>query len=1073
MRFPQAFGPYVLLERVHVGGMAEIFRAKTQGMGGFEKILAIKRIHPKYSEDLSFVKMLVDEAKIAVLLNHVNLCQTFDLGQIQDNYFIAMEYIDGKELSLTLRRCAEGGFLLPMDAAVFIAHEICSGLYYAHSKRDSEGNPLNIVHRDISPQNVLISNEGQVKIVDFGIARAAFRARDTGAGVIKGKFSYMSPEQAWGDPVDQRTDIFSTGVLFFEMLTGRRLYNETEDLKLLDMIRKAEIPRPTSIRSEIPSELEAIVLKALSRKRSERYRDAQEMLNDLNRYLFDYHVDYNIAKLAGLLKRIFEIHSISAPGQFQNGTASLQLMSREDYDYFEKASLIVEKDGAGVSLPLGSPDKEALVNNWVKNGDADPFSRDRTLPDDGEVGNAQLIENMINSAFGPRPEASHDDATIVSAPPDWMVEAQEKPSSDSDGVQAPGVESAESFDEAEAAIELTDYDLVEIDEPEWMDLSSEGKAQLQMTTGEESGVSPDHLKTTGKMNGEALRPLAQSPVVAPQGTPPEGRPLFERHYPTGEQLERDHYTDLFKDMKGDNSPGEAAIPQQAPSSKAGRPGLGVGGRAAAGEDEPAYVHVPSIEPPSEEVPISDAPTYVFQEKSERTDEIELPAGPVRPAVRGKPAGRIPRRRMLPQLIVFALLCISLAAIAIYSVFLIRTRQQMPRPVARAAASIRAMARSAGPPPLAKQGRAAAAAGARALPAVALRVKNPGGGKVMIFGPARTPASAESGKVQGLAPPKSTGLDGDKTSKGLSPSLAAVKRVGSGLILLTSEPSGARILLQGKMVGGKKTPNVIRRLEAGIYTVGLLKKGYLLWTKVVPLRTGDEVILNAKLVRGRRKPRPPIVQNAVRKVKTRTRKRIVSKRRTWPRRRVVARIGRAAAATRPALKGKLHIYSEPKGAKIYVDGRLRGVTNDWVNLEKGKKYRLKLKKRGYREAKQTVRFHSAGQKVHMLLMRIRPVDSAGKAKATVEPAVPSVRVKAEVVKPALARTGPGYLSVNAQPWGEVYIDGKKVTDQTPLFKWRMKSGIHKVQIFWPTQHKFSRRRTVSIQPGKVESMFFRY
>jgi serine/threonine protein kinase len=232
---PRPFGPYTLLRRVAVGGMAEVYVGKTAGIGGFEKLVAIKVIHPRYAEDEHFVKMLVEEAKISVLLTHVNIAQTFDLGQAEDTYYIAMELVEGVDGYRVMRKVTDLKKALPIDVCVYVVSEMCNGLDYAHRKRDPQTQqPLGIVHRDISPQNVLISFAGEVKIVDFGIAKAASRSEHTEAGVIKGKYYYMSPEQEWGDPMDHRSDVFSTGVVLYELLTGRMLYNDDNIPLLLD-----------------------------------------------------------------------------------------------------------------------------------------------------------------------------------------------------------------------------------------------------------------------------------------------------------------------------------------------------------------------------------------------------------------------------------------------------------------------------------------------------------------------------------------------------------------------------------------------------------------------------------------------------------------------------------------------------------------------------------------------------------------------------------------------------------------------------------------------------------------------
>jgi len=279
-------GPYYLVKLIAIGGMAEIYLATTKGVGGYEKRLALKVIHPDYADDRRFVQMLVDEAKIAVKLNHPNIAQTFDLGRIGNCYFISMEHVDGADFFQVLKRTSEAGREFPGPAALLVAHEALRGLDHAHKKCDDDGKPLQIIHRDVSPQNMLLSRQGEVKLVDFGIAKAANLSTKTRSGVIKGKLVYMSPEQSWGESVDQRSDIFSAGIVLYEALTGGSLYLEKNPVKLLEMVRQAAIPPPSSRRgSEITPELDAIVMKALSPKPDGRYPGAAEFAEALADYL--------------------------------------------------------------------------------------------------------------------------------------------------------------------------------------------------------------------------------------------------------------------------------------------------------------------------------------------------------------------------------------------------------------------------------------------------------------------------------------------------------------------------------------------------------------------------------------------------------------------------------------------------------------------------------------------------------------------------------------------------------------------------------------------------------------------
>src|SRR5438132_347275 len=244
MRQPIQFGQYLLLERLAVGGMAEVFVAKAFGVEGFERLLAIKKILPTMGEDAEFVSMFVDEARIAVQLSHANIVQVLELGKHDERLFIAMEYVSGRDLRQLLDRYRRRGEPLPIPQACAIAARVCEALDYAHRKRDASENPLGIVHRDVSPQNVLVSFDGAVKLIDFGIAKAERRLQETQSGILKGKFSYMSPEQVRGGPVDHRSDVFAAGVLLWELICGRKLFTGDSDLAVLEKVRKGEVPPP-------------------------------------------------------------------------------------------------------------------------------------------------------------------------------------------------------------------------------------------------------------------------------------------------------------------------------------------------------------------------------------------------------------------------------------------------------------------------------------------------------------------------------------------------------------------------------------------------------------------------------------------------------------------------------------------------------------------------------------------------------------------------------------------------------------------------------------------------------------
>ncbi len=287
MKKPIPFGnKYLLLERVNVGGMAEVFKAKAFGVEGFERLIAVKRILPSIAEDQEFITMFIDEAKIAVQLTHANVAQIFDLGKVADSYFIAMEFVRGKDLRAIFDRVRKRGGTVPVPMACYTIMKVCEGLDYAHNKKDSAGRDLNLVHRDVSPQNVLLSYDGEIKLIDFGIAKAANKAGKTQAGILKGKFGYMSPEQVRGLPLDRRSDVFSVGIVLYELLTGERLFVGESDFSTLEKVRNVEIMPPSTYNRKIPEELEQIVLKALAKDVDDRYQTAMDLHDDLQSFMY-------------------------------------------------------------------------------------------------------------------------------------------------------------------------------------------------------------------------------------------------------------------------------------------------------------------------------------------------------------------------------------------------------------------------------------------------------------------------------------------------------------------------------------------------------------------------------------------------------------------------------------------------------------------------------------------------------------------------------------------------------------------------------------------------------------------
>src|SRR3954463_8429355 len=285
--------------------MAEVFKAKAFGVEGFERLVAVKRILPNIAEDEEFIAMFIDEAKIAVQLQHANIAQIFDLGKVEGSFFIALEYVLGRDLRATFDRLRQRGEVLPFAQACFIVMQVCEGLDYAHNKRDGQGHELHLVHRDISPQNVLIGFEGEIKLIDFGIAKAAGKASKTQAGILKGKFGYMSPEQVRGLPIDRRSDIFAVGIVLYELLTGERLFIGESDFSTLEKVRNVEINPPSSYNKKIPQELERVVLKALARDPDDRYANAIDLHDDLQSFLYSVGEFFSRKDLAAWMKKTF------------------------------------------------------------------------------------------------------------------------------------------------------------------------------------------------------------------------------------------------------------------------------------------------------------------------------------------------------------------------------------------------------------------------------------------------------------------------------------------------------------------------------------------------------------------------------------------------------------------------------------------------------------------------------------------------------------------------------------------------------------------------------------------------
>lgn len=348
MTKPRPFGHYFILEKIAQGGMAEIFKGLTYDFSGLKKFIVIKRILPHIAANPEFIKMLVDEAKLAVQLNHGNIAQTFDLGKVAEDYFIVMEYVEGKTLSQVYKKSVALKKSLPIPFVVYILNQLCQGLDYMHHAQDSEGRPLKIVHCDISPQNIIVGEGGAVKVVDFGVAKALAKLGETDKGVLKGKFAYMSPEQTRGEVVDARSDLFSAGVLFWEALTGRRLFKKSLNAKTIEAVQQMQIYPPSAYRAELPPALDAIVLKALARDPKERFYQASDLALELTKFNLEHYPDFKPSQCTDILGEFF---------QEEEGTLDLAY----EKTHFDSLSL-AEEESSHSSSRHSSQEVTAIVD---------------------------------------------------------------------------------------------------------------------------------------------------------------------------------------------------------------------------------------------------------------------------------------------------------------------------------------------------------------------------------------------------------------------------------------------------------------------------------------------------------------------------------------------------------------------------------------------------------------------------------------------------------------------------------------------------------------------------------------
>jgi serine/threonine protein kinase len=371
-------GSYEVVRKLARGGMAELFLARTVGPEGFEKLVVLKKILPSHAENPKFVRLFLDEAKLAATLDHPHIAHVYDMGKVDGNYFFAMEYVHGQDVRTTMRRTARVNQQFPIDHAVQIARNVAAALHYAHERRRPDGSLLEIVHRDVSPSNILVSYDGAVKLVDFGVAKAATSTVKTRTGTLKGKISYMSPEQAKGAPIDRRSDIFSLGIVLWEMITTQRLFKAENDLATIQQIINSKAQPPSQLRPECPPELERVILRALATEIDSRYQTAEQLQLDLEELAREQKLKQSTVALRTYMHELFDDeirawseaqasgqtlteHMIEKATQLTTPVSESELYSLDDFEDYDDEEDENPSETAAPTMTSGAPTQQIAV----------------------------------------------------------------------------------------------------------------------------------------------------------------------------------------------------------------------------------------------------------------------------------------------------------------------------------------------------------------------------------------------------------------------------------------------------------------------------------------------------------------------------------------------------------------------------------------------------------------------------------------------------------------------------------------------------------------------------------------
>jgi serine/threonine-protein kinase len=412
---------YRPLFKLDAGGMAEVYVAEAESMAGFTKKVAIKRILPGLLKDERFVRMFLDEARLSLNLNHANVVSVFDIGKSNDTYFIVMEFVEGTTLKTILEWHTERNRQLPVHITVWMITQILDGLQYAHELENPEkpGTRLGIVHRDISPPNILVSWKGEVKLTDFGLAKATTQLESTDPGVVKGKFAYLSPEAAQGTEVDGRTDIFAVGILAYEMLTGKRLFLGETDWQTVEKVRAAEIPSISGANKDVTAELERVVRKALAKDVEDRYVTAGDFADDMIGVMFSMGKRVSARELSHILEEVREEKS-AVPGASQSSPRGIiadliseEMLNFRSIDAEESGDATPAVSGSAALVDFGDDDDDDLMAPPPDSSYAPPLLPG--LPGTPPSG-TDTVGPLPDEAGIPAPQDQQESAGLVRSP---------------------------------------------------------------------------------------------------------------------------------------------------------------------------------------------------------------------------------------------------------------------------------------------------------------------------------------------------------------------------------------------------------------------------------------------------------------------------------------------------------------------------------------------------------------------------------------------------------------------------------------------------------------------------------